>query len=317
MWYSSPANYAHTITNGRWLCANHLALIDTVVTDLIYQYNFPINRTLLSTWHHEVKNKLPRILIIEAPPRHGKSEYISKYLPSWFLSMLPHKNVILTSYAKELSRNFGRYVKQNIEYFGPKYFGIDVKDDKAAASDWGIQTLSGTQLGGMLSSGIGGAVTGFGAHLFIIDDFCKNAEEALSEKIRDKWWDTFQSTLQTRLEPNAVIVIIATRWHSDDLIGRLTGDSDQDYDWSEPYIRIRLPAIAEDSTQLDQEYINKVLQRNPGDALWPDRYNITSLESTMTNLDDYWWNSLYQQNPGRSDRIEWPDSYFTNLLINS
>ena len=336
MWFSSPANYAQTVSNGRWQMANHLALIDKVTTRLIYDHNLPIDKA---------RPTLPRILIIEAPPRHGKSEYISKYLPSWYLSLFPHKRVILTSYGKDLSRNFGRFVKDQITHYGPKYFGINVKTDHSAASDWDIATLNGTSLGGMLSAGIGGSITGFGAHLFIIDDFCKNAEEALSPKLRDKWWDTFQTTLQTRMEPNGIIILIATRWHNDDLVGRLTGESDKDYEWNEPYIRLQLPALAIETeldnpflarrhnlSQLkshlsrkniqgfslgnlsDQAYLNHLLARKPGDPLWPERHTKKILDSTKSNLDNYWWQSLYMQNPGRSDRAEWPDHYFENIF---
>jgi len=133
----------------------------------------------------------------------------------------------------------------------------------------------------------------------IIDDPVKNDEEARSQRYRDKTWEWFQSTAYTRLEPNAAVVLIMTRWHRDDLAGRLM-EAERD-ELSEPWTVLRMPAIAE---ELDP------LGRKPGEALWPERWPIDALRRKQTVTGAYYWGCLYQQNPGAEGGAEWPDAYF-------
>lgn len=214
-----------------------------------------------------------RRLILNLPPRHGKSHYASQYLPSWFLGTFPERRVILTSYEASFAATWGRK-SRNILHEHGYLFGVKVADSPAAADYWELASHAG----GMVTAGAGGAITGKGADLIIVDDPHKNAEEANSKIMRDKVWDWYQSTLYTRLEPDGVVIVIQTRWNEDDLSGRLikeamSGDGDQ---WR----ILKLPAIDDD-----------------GNALWFDRFSTRRLQEIRKAIGDYHFESLYQQNP--------------------
>lgn len=236
-----------------------------------------------------------RLLVIEAPPRHGKSEFISRYLPAWFLCRYPDKRVILTSYEANFARSWGRKARELVEEHGPEWFGVTVSGEQHAAVDWEIAHHDG----GMVTAGVGGPLTGRGAHLLIVDDPIKNAEQAISETVRENQWDWWQSTASTRLEPGGVAVVMATRWHRDDLTGRLL-QAEQSGE-GEPVRRIRLPAIAEEADDLG---------RAPGMPLWPERWPIEAIQKRKDSMDVYWWHALYQQRPSKHGRTEWPADYF-------
>jgi predicted phage terminase large subunit-like protein len=222
-------------------------------------------------------------VIINLPPRHGKSDFISMYTPAWFLGMNPDKRVILTSYEADFAAQWGRKARSLIEDFG-QFFPepIRVNPDSSAANRWDI--LGHT--GGMQTAGIGGPLTGKGAHLAIIDDPIKNAEEAMSSTIREKHWDWYKSTLYSRLEPGGSILIPMTRWNEDDLAGRLIAEMQQE--GGEQWTVISLPAVAED---------DDLLGRQVGQALWPERYDEVALARIKGTTQAYWFASLYQQRP--------------------
>jgi predicted phage terminase large subunit-like protein len=150
----------------------------------------------------------------------------------------------------------------------------------------------------MLSAGVGGPLTGSGADILIIDDPIKNAEDAHSSVQRERLWDWYQSVAYPRLEPGGSVIIVMTRWHEDDLIGRL--QTEQPDDWR----IISFPAIAEPSDPLG---------RAVGEALWPERYSIEDLETTRRSVGSYWWSSQYQQRPapagGGLFKREWFRTY--------
>jgi predicted phage terminase large subunit-like protein len=258
----------------------HLAAIDQAIVETISGRTAPI-------------------LVIEAPPRHGKSELVSRYLPAWYLGIFPDRRVMLAGYGATFARSWGRKARSLLVEHGRLWFGIEVSSDERAASEWGLCGWPG----GMLTAGVGGPLTGRGAHLLIVDDPIKNAEQARSQTIRDNHWDWWQSTASTRIEPGGCAIIIATRWHHDDLSGRLiqasaTGDGT-------PVRRLRLPAIAEEKDPLG---------RAPGEALWPERWPIDRLEEIRLEKDAGWWQAMYQQRPGNSTRCTWPDEYFSGDL---
>lgn len=234
--------------------------------------------------------------MIEAPPRHGKSEYTSKYLPAWYVGRFPHKRVILTSYEANFAKVWGRRAKGLLDQWGKPLFDIKLSRDKASTSDW--ETSAG---GGMITAGVGGPITGRGADLFIVDDAIKNAEQALSPRIRETQWDWWGSTAITRLEPGALAVVMMTRWHRLDLIGRLLEEAKGD---GSPVFRFSMPAIAKDGDQLGRE---------PGEALWPERWPVKDLLRRKAGMDPYWWASLFQQEPGEHGRTEWPAEYFQGI----
>lgn len=275
----SPSTFATTSSHKRWRPAKHLELIDQTVIDAL---------------DDRIDEK---IIIVEAPPRHGKSEFCSKWIPAWFCGSFPRDRCMLASYSVDLSRVFGRAARDLIKENGKK-FEVELSRDSAAATEWSLQGLSG----GMTVAGVGGSLTGKGCRLGIIDDPLKNAEEALSDRIRQAQIDWFQSTFWTRIEPGGVLLVIATRWHQDDLSGWIIKNQDE---LGVGVKRIHLPAIAES---------DDVLGRKPGEALWPERWPLEELEKKRKVLSSYWWSALFQQNPGIHGDTEWPDEYFSDHI---
>ena len=219
-------------------------------------------------------------LMIEMPPRHGKSMTVTETFPSFFLGKNPNKRVIASAYSDSLARKFGRLNRDKFREFGSEYFGLDLSYSNSAVKDWGIEGHSG----GMLSTGIGGSITGHGADLLIIDDPIKNAKDAMSQTIRENIWNEWESTLSTRLHAGASVIVVMTRWHEDDLIGKLLKVS------SRKWIRLRLPAIAEDEDDL--------LGRKEGEALCPQLgYDEEWAEAKKRDVGSRTWASLYQQRP--------------------
>lgn len=253
--------------------ANHLAVIDRHLVDTTFR---------------------PKRLIVEMPPRHGKSEMIGKYFPAWFLGAFPDKRVAYISYQAGHARTYGRAARNILQEWGPRCFGVEVASDLSAADNWGVEGHSG----GMVTAGVGGPLTGKGADILIVDDPIKNAAEAISEHKRDAVWAWWESTALTRLEPGASVIIVQTRWHLDDLAGR-----SQRAMASENWEVISMPALAIEGRQ-------DPLGRAPGEALWPARYNKETLAKIRDGRSLYWWSALYQQQPVKHDAIEWPASYF-------
>lgn len=212
----------------------------------------------------------PRVLI-SMPPRHGKSWLCSRYFPAWFIGRNPDKRVILTSYEAGYAAEWGDATREVLKRQG-HLFGVKIRDDRAARDNWQVEGHEG----GMVTAGAGGPITGRGADLLIIDDPFKNAEEAMSETIRKKVWDWFVSTAYTRLEPNGRVLIIQTRWHESDLIGRALQMEAENWKY------VNLPA----------------LDPVTGAALWPERYSVAALNKIKkADGTGYWWSAMYQGSP--------------------
>lgn len=225
------------------------------------------------------------LLIVEAPPRHGKSELVSRRVPLWHLCTYPERHVTLAGYGAALPEAHSRWVRDALAEHGPRV-GVRLAADSTAADRWH------TTLGGSCRAvGVGGALTGFGSHLLIIDDPISNAEEADSEVMRDKIWDWFLSVAWTRREPGATVVVMCTRWHEDDLIGRIL----EHQELSRIAKRITFRALAED---------DDTLGRKPGEALWPERYDEEALRQTKATQTSRWWNALFQQRPTSAEGAE-------------
>lgn len=259
---------AQEASNGRWLPAPHLELLDKALVDL-------------------ATGKIRR-LIVTMPPRHGKSQLCSRYLPAWFVGRWPDKKVILCSYEANFAADWGAKARDILNEYGASLFGVQVRSDSNARHDWKIEGHEG----GMITAGVGGPITGRGADLLIIDDPIKNAQEANSPTYRQRVWDWWTSTALTRVEPDGSVLVIVTRWHEDDLVGRLLKQDGNQDDAEEPddeqWHTVNLPAIAEDQDPLG---------RKAGEALWPDRWPISKLLKRMKRLGTYVWNALFQQRP--------------------
>lgn len=272
---ATPATMAMAVSNGRWMPAPHLMLLDQVITKAIEQGSGRI--------------------MVSMPPRHGKSEYCSKYLPAWSAIRRPDKRTIIASYGQDLSRKFGRSARELVVEHGAK-FGITVAQDSKAAHSWDIQG----NRGGMESVGVGGSLTGKGADLLIIDDPIKNAEEAASETVRQGVQEWYESTAYTRLEPGGTIVIVMTRWHESDLCGWLL--EQKGHRWQQ----IVFPAIAEEYDELG---------RDPGDPLWPERFDWPVLDEIRREVGPYYWAAMFQQRPSPLEGGMFQRIYFANHLI--
>ncbi len=231
---------------------------------------------------HQASHNGNARLIISMPPRHGKSQLVSEYYPAWRAGVFPDRRVILASYEADFAASWGRKARTLLEQFG-HWFNVKVAAASSAANRWDIEGRAG----GMMTAGVGGPITGKGADDLIIDDPLKNYEDAHSETIREKIWNWFTSTAYTRLEPNANVIVIATRWHADDLTGRILRELTHE-SWEE----IVFPAIAcEDD----------ILGRKAGDALWPHRFNVAALEAIRKTIGSYQFSALYQQRPTAPD----------------
>lgn len=261
--------------------------------------------------------KSPRLMLL-MPPRHGKSELVSRNFPAWHLGQYPDHEFIACSYNVSLAMDFSRKVKQIIT--DPLYqtvFNTTLDPNNQSTESWGVSAARG----GYVAAGIGGPITGKGAHCLVIDDPIKNAEEADSPDIREKIWEWYLSTAYSRLAPGGGVLIIQTWWHDDDLAGRLQlmmkeGSEDQYVDQFEV---IKYPAIAESDEYLNHdtdliEYdtppanaSSYVQLRVKGEALHPQRYDLDKLlRIKAQNKGGRWWSALYQQNPVPDD-----GGYFT------
>lgn len=262
-----------------------------------------LNKKLLDVAGGRIKR-----LIVNMPPRHGKSEIISKYFPSWYLGTYPNKRIILVSYEAGFAASWGRKAKELLEEYGEELFNIKINRFSNSAYRWDIANFDG----GLNATGIGGAITGKGANVLIIDDPVKNDEQANSKTYRDKTYDWFRATAYTRLEPDGAIIIVMTRWHYDDLVGRLINNPDSEEKWE----IISFPAIAKE---------NDCLGRKEGMPLWKERYPIDVLNKIKNQIGSYWFSALYQQQPIASEyqifKPEWWQEYTElpngNMLIQS
>lgn len=229
-------------------------------------------------------------LFVTMPPRHGKSYLLSEHTPAWYIARYPERRVIFSTYEADFAKSFGAKGRDLIEQHG-EMFGIELDKRSTAADHWNIKG----KRGGMQTAGAGGAITGKGAQLMICDDPIKNQEEALSEVFREKmenWWD---STFKTRREPGGVIVLIHTRWHEDDLGGRLLKRE------ASEWFHVDLPALQpEDLDGLQDTGLHSgaknPLAREAGAALCPARYTREYLLRER-KANPMWFDAMYQQQP--------------------
>lgn len=221
------------------------------------------------------------VIFIEAPPRHGKTYTLSKWLATWFLELFPHKKVMASSYAAGLAGDISQFVRD--EFISNAHLLTSVDMGNSARNDW--RTTDG---GGMRSAGVGGTATGFGFDLGIIDDPYKDWAEANSPAKRKAVIDFYDSVFARRAEPGATQIITHTRWHKLDLIGELMGRK-----WrGKKVIRLRFPAFAES---------NDLLGRDLGEPLCPERYSVDDLEAIKEQLSSMIWAAMYQQRPSPED----------------
>jgi predicted phage terminase large subunit-like protein len=217
-----------------------------------------------------------RRLMLFVPPRHGKSEMTTVRYPVYRLERDPSLRVIVGAYNQTLANMFSRKARRIAQE------RLTLAGDRSAVEQW--ETAQG---GGLRAVGVGAGITGQGGNLIIIDDPVKSREEAESQAYRDRVWDWYRDDLYTRLEPGGAIILIQTRWHEDDLAGRIL-DSDTAADWQ----AVSLPALAD---------LDDPLGREPGAALCPERYDAAALADLRATLGSYGFTALYQQQPSPAE----------------
>lgn len=246
----------------------------------------------------------PRLMVF-MPPRHGKSELVSRYFPAWTFGNHPDLSMIAASYASDLASRMNRDVQRIID--SPQYgrvfegVGLSGKNIRTVASGNYLRNSDIFEIVGhkgvYRSTGVGGGITGMGGDILNIDDPVKDHAEAQSATLRESVWNWYTSTAYTRLSPGGGVLLTMTRWHQDDLAGRLlermaAGEGDR---WEV----ISFPAIA----ARDEEH------RREGEALHPERWNLEYLRRIRETLGSHQWAALYQQSPvadgGNVFKDEW------------
>ena len=235
--------------------------------------------------HHEIMaNAFERVakgdlkrLIINMPPRHTKSEFASYLLPAWFLGKYPDKKIIQTAHTAELAVGFGRKVRNlvNSDDFKQVFPNVSLQSDSKAAGRWNTN-----QGGDYFAIGVGGAVTGKGADLLIIDDPHSEQEGASADiNVFNRTYEWYTSGPRQRLQPNGAIVVVMTRWHNKDLTGQVV-DASIKRGGADQWEVIELPAILPS-----------------GKPLWGEFWKMDELEALRAELPNSKWMAQYQQDP--------------------
>lgn len=280
------------------------------------EYTYPDYQT---NWHHAlvaseidklVTGETKRLAIME-PPRHGKSEQVSRRLPAYVLGRCPGTEMIACSYGADLARRMNRDVQRVID--SPQYAEVfpNARLNRSSARSKGesgflrnadmFEIVGGK--GSYRCAGVGGGITGMGFDFGIIDDPIKDAAQAMSKTYRDKIWEWYTSTFITRASKDARILITMTRWHEDDLLARALAEED--------FKIVRLPAIYDPSIA-DLHPSDK---RHEGEALWPERFNIERLTQQKRLMGSYQFNALYQQTPSPSSGELFKRSWFKHYDV--
>ncbi|WP_327260026.1 MULTISPECIES: terminase large subunit domain-containing protein [unclassified Streptomyces] len=282
----SPGSMSAILTDGKEKQAKHLDLIDRVFRD--------------------IARGIPRKVLITMPPRHGKSRRAARWAPLWYLARHPDHRVMIASYSADLADDHGRWIRDAINGYGDQ-IGLYLHAGSKAANRFDLADEEGNRLdGGLVTAGVGGGLTGKGAHLAVVDDPIKDDADAQSPTMRKRLWDWWTSVLLTRIEPGGSVIVIQTRWHEDDLAGRILAGEDAS-DWT----ILDLPAIA------DSE--DDPLGREIGRPLWPIRYGLKALAKIRRSVGERVWWSLFQQKPrpmsGGVWKQEWIDDYRISTAV--
>jgi len=293
-----------------------LAFIQYTKPDYEVNFHHEVTAEFLQRW---AEGKIKRLIIVE-PPRNGKSEQVSRRLPAWMFGKNPNVAVMGTSYGASLARKMSRDVKQIMN--SPKYQevfpnvglpggagGANRNVGVSTATEFDVAVRTPDNVGGFMfersgayvCAGVGGALTGMGADRLIIDDPFKDRKQADSKLIRDNVWDWYLDVAKTRLAPGGCILVTMTRWHEDDLVGRLLERAKKDKG-ADQWEVLHFEAIKEKAKASYDP-------RRFGDPLWPERYPKTELIKFKKSTSDRTWSSLMQGSPtvgsGNVVKREW------------
>ncbi len=239
---------------------------------------------MLSERLEAVKHGEIQRLMVFMPPRHGKSELCSIRFPAWYLGHYPQRQIIGCSYAESLAYTFSYAIREIIStltYQRLWPYGLD----QAGATKWQIAGKE-NQRASYIAAGVGGGISGEGADLLIIDDPVKNAQEAQSALQRERVWEWYRTVARTRLQPNGAVVLIMTRWHVDDLAGRLLN-------------------LASADKRADQWEVLKLPDLQHEEALWPEQYDVPAITAIRASIGGYGFEALYQCNPIMAEGNMW------------
>jgi predicted phage terminase large subunit-like protein len=223
-------------------------------------------------------------LIINMPPRHTKSEFASHMLPAWFLGQFPGRKVIQSSHTAELSKGFGRKVRDLVssDDFKKVFPGVALKKDSTSAARWETNSK-----GEYFAVGVGGAVAGKGADLYIIDDSVSEQDGMDNDPAKfEGVWDWYQSGPRQRLQPGGAIIIVETRWNKMDLSGRVQRNAAQRGE-SDEWEVIEFPALLDETPGKER-------------SLWPGYWSVDEMVALKNELTPFRWNAQYMQNPTSS-----------------
>ena len=263
-----------------------------------------------------MNNEIDRLMVF-APPQSGKSEMVSIRFPAFWLAHRPDDSIILCSYGSGHAYNKVLSTRQVIDGIPYRMLfpNIEVSSRTRGGSNWRIKNHNAI----VVSAGIGGPITGYGARLGIIDDPFKNYQEAESPVMRERAWKWYQTTFRTRIWENGKVIMAATRWHEDDLAGRLLNDQ------KEKWEVVRLPAIAEDQATRDEssKYLGLLDQigkpdpagRKPGEPLCPGRFNIDTLMSLKADVGPIAWMGQYCGSPRAAEGNIIKRAWFPTISI--
>lgn len=279
-----PTAWAMFASNGEWQNARH--------------FDFLADR-IMAMRRGELKR-----LCVSWPPGHGKSEYLSLYVPSWWIATRPRDRAIVASYGKKLPMGWSERARDLLAAYGPEVFGVTANSRESVKLWHPRDPATGrAHRGFYFPVGVGGGVMGRRAELLVLDDITKNAKEARSERARDAAWAFFDKDAMTRLLPHSCVIKIGTRWHPDDTFGRLEKKQARG-EVEEPWEFLNFPAIAGDDDPMGRE---------PGEALWPEMWPVDALLRKKRGRDPATWEALFQGRPvaegGATFRTSWERTY--------
>lgn len=265
----------------------------------------------------QVENGTCKRLMVFMPPRHYKSQTATVHFPAWYEGKHPDRRILAASYSASLVNKFSRQTRALVNEYGPELFGVTLSPESQAVDDWGLANVPGVlspeemipATGGYGCAGVRGSFTGKGADIMIIDDPHKDRAEANSEVMRDAVWEWYTSAAYTRLEADGAIILIMTRWHDDDLAGRLLKAMQDGDEFAEQWDVLNLAALAEE---------DDILGRNIGEPLWPEQFSLRRYYSIRASIGSYEWTSLYQQRPqaleGGAFKANWLKWYTSSQI---
>src|SRR3990167_6110647 len=263
-----PCAWARLVSCGEWLPAKHLRWLGDKLMGV-------------------AKGEILR-LAVSMPPGSGKSQVISRALPAWWLGVFPRDRVLVVSASSELTREWSRAARDDFAQWGEPVFG-STASATASASRWAVYDARTERRtgGSLVGVGIGGTIIGRRANVIICDDWIRSDVEANNAALREQHYRWFQSVALTRLLPGGRVILVSTRWHADDVLGRLEAQQARG-EAAEPYVFVNLPAIAEQDDPLG---------RKPGEALWPEMWPASALDVKRREVGPHVWSSLFQGRP--------------------